>query len=103
MKWKIENEVEVISATKRIVNPSSKSSPIDRRTSRRREEDDPPGDESPPPESAVDTAQRSSRTLKIPVHRRCIAVATPELFQWSSNAIWILTMSCKFHSTCKHY
>ncbi|CAA6660771.1 unnamed protein product [Spirodela intermedia] len=34
-----------------IANPSSKSSPIDRRTSRRREEDDPPGDQSPPPEN----------------------------------------------------
>ncbi|CAA7411065.1 unnamed protein product [Spirodela intermedia] len=28
---------------------------------------------------AVDTARRSSRTLRIPVHRRRIAVATPEL------------------------
>ncbi|CAA7405819.1 unnamed protein product [Spirodela intermedia] len=37
-----------------IANPSSKSSPIDRRTSRRREEDDPPGDQSPPPESVPD-------------------------------------------------
>ncbi|CAA6674602.1 unnamed protein product [Spirodela intermedia] len=37
-----------------IVNPSSKSSLIDRRTSRRREEDDPPGDESPPLESVPD-------------------------------------------------
>ncbi|CAA6675782.1 unnamed protein product [Spirodela intermedia] len=36
-----------------IANPSSKSSPIDRRTSRRREEDDPPGDQSPPPESTL--------------------------------------------------
>ncbi|CAA6662229.1 unnamed protein product [Spirodela intermedia] len=39
---------------KRIANPSSKSSLIDRRTSRRREEDDMPGDESPPPESVPD-------------------------------------------------
>ncbi|CAA7394572.1 unnamed protein product [Spirodela intermedia] len=39
---------------KRIANPSSKSSLIDRRTSRRREEDDPLGDESPPPESVPD-------------------------------------------------
>ncbi|CAA6674581.1 unnamed protein product [Spirodela intermedia] len=37
-----------------IANPSSKSSPIDQRTSRRREEDDPLGDESPPPESVPD-------------------------------------------------
>ncbi|CAA6674612.1 unnamed protein product [Spirodela intermedia] len=38
---------------KRITNPSSKSSPIDRRTSRRREEDDPSRDESPPLESSI--------------------------------------------------
>ncbi|CAA6674402.1 unnamed protein product [Spirodela intermedia] len=37
---------------KRIANPSSKSSPIDRRTSHHREEDNPLRDESPPPESS---------------------------------------------------
>ncbi|CAA7395945.1 unnamed protein product [Spirodela intermedia] len=48
-----------------IANPSSKSSPIDRRTSRRREEDDPPGDQSPPPESVPD-AMKSLLLLRGP-------------------------------------
>ncbi|CAA7400837.1 unnamed protein product [Spirodela intermedia] len=46
MKWVVESIRD-----KRIVNPSSKSSPIDRQTSRHREEDDLPRDESPPLES----------------------------------------------------
>ncbi|CAA6674221.1 unnamed protein product [Spirodela intermedia] len=54
VRWIIgENLVNTIHGAL-IANPSSKSSPIDRRTSRRREEDDPPGDESPPPESVLD-------------------------------------------------
>ncbi|CAA6661174.1 unnamed protein product [Spirodela intermedia] len=68
--WTVELSLE------RIANLSSKASPIDRRTSRRREEDDPLGDESPPLESAVDTTRRSSRTLRILVHRQHIAAAT---------------------------
>ncbi|CAA7407015.1 unnamed protein product [Spirodela intermedia] len=43
--WTVELSLE------RIANPSSKASPIDRRTSHRREEDDSLGDESPPLES----------------------------------------------------
>ncbi|CAA7393107.1 unnamed protein product [Spirodela intermedia] len=48
-----------------IANPSSKSSPIDRRTSHRREEDDPSRDESPPPKSIPD-AMKSLLLLRGP-------------------------------------
>ncbi|CAA6668629.1 unnamed protein product [Spirodela intermedia] len=64
-RWIIgENLVNAIRGAL-IANPSSKSSPIDRRTSRRREEDDPPGDESPPPESVPD-AMKSLLLLRGP-------------------------------------
>ncbi|CAA7395953.1 unnamed protein product [Spirodela intermedia] len=46
------------------MNPSNKSSPIDRRTSRRQEEDNPPRDESPPPKSIPD-AMKSLLLLQI--------------------------------------
>ncbi|CAA7411060.1 unnamed protein product [Spirodela intermedia] len=62
-RWIIgENLVNAICGDR---NPSSKSSPIDRRTSRRREEDDPPGDQSPPPESVPD-AMKSLLLLRGP-------------------------------------
>ncbi|CAA7400360.1 unnamed protein product [Spirodela intermedia] len=50
----------------KIVNPSSRSSPIDRRTSRRREEDDLPGDESPPSESDWKWKKRNTQMKKNP-------------------------------------
>ncbi|CAA6658261.1 unnamed protein product [Spirodela intermedia] len=59
MKWVVESSLTAITqqsrktiCDKRIMNPLSKASPIDRQTSRNREEDDLLGDESPPLESS---------------------------------------------------
>ncbi|CAA6674439.1 unnamed protein product [Spirodela intermedia] len=58
-----------------IANSSSKSSPIDQRTSRRREEDDLPGDQSPPLES--DEARWHAPHLHLALLRRVTVVEEP--------------------------